>query len=131
MPLLLLLTAIAVWSIRLMGLDNANSPLYLFWSGFFPDIVLIAGAWTWVRHHRCQKDDCRYKHLPVRRIAVHAYEGHMLCRHHHPGAHRLNNSALAHLWRHHREHAVVPHGHECAGGPAEAALIAALREREG
>jgi hypothetical protein len=117
------LTAVVRFPYHVTGTDDPSGFWYLWWSGFFPDIVLIIGVGTWVRHHRCQKDDCRYRHLPTRRLAFRHYEGSLLCREHNPAHHRLTDEHLAALWRHHREHAVLPHEHECAGGPAERALV--------
>lgn len=131
MPALLIALAL-LWRVadHVMGTDDGSGFWYLLWSGFLPDIVLFAGLVTWVRHHRCAKDDCRYRRVPVRRLALRHYEGHLLCRHHHPARHRLSDADLAHLWRHHRDNAVLPHDHECAGGPAEAALLGKIMRRK-
>lgn len=63
-----------------IGLDNAQSPWYLFWSGFGGGPL----AWcviplTYVRHHNCNEPRCL-------RLGVHPVDGtpFKACRKHHP-----------------------------------------------
>jgi hypothetical protein len=46
------------WLAHLLGLDSASGSPYLFWSGFFGDVSIIAAAWTLVRRHNCHARWC-------------------------------------------------------------------------
>lgn len=41
------------------GNREGNGSLYLFWSGFFPDVPILLGAAVLVHHHQCAQDGCR------------------------------------------------------------------------
>lgn len=106
MPLVLIVLGLIVRTLsHVMGTDDPSGFFYLWWSGFFPDILIFVGGLAWLRHHRCEKDDCRYKYLPLRRFAFHHYQDHLLCGKHHPARRRINEVELAHLWHHHHFHA--------------------------
>jgi hypothetical protein len=52
------------WLYVATGLSDPSGPQYLFWSGFFGDLPLLAAGFIWYRHHKCA--EClRYAHLEV------------------------------------------------------------------
>lgn len=60
-----------------LGLTNASGPQYLFWSGFFGDVTIIAGAIGLYFHHNCHARGCP-------RWGRHKFEGTPYCALHHP-----------------------------------------------
>jgi hypothetical protein len=66
-----------------MGLDSANSPWYLFWSGFFAVTVFTVGivtnVYVHVRKNNCHEPRClRIGRFPVEGTAW------VACHRHHP-----------------------------------------------
>ena len=58
-----------------LGLTNASGPVYLFWSGFFGDVTILAAAVVFIRHHNCHTKGCwRLGHF---------HQGSVKCRRHH------------------------------------------------
>ena len=69
------------WLSHWLGLDNASGALYLFWSGFFADVPILAVSITLLRKHNCHERGCmRIGRYP------HPESGFVLCRKHHPQA---------------------------------------------
>lgn len=66
-----------------LGLDSANSPFYLFWSGFFAVTVFTVGIltnmWVHLRKNNCHEHKCA-------RLGRYPVEGTpwIVCRRHHP-----------------------------------------------
>lgn len=65
-----------------LGLDDGSGPWYLFWSGFFADVVIFSSAafavWGFWRRHNCHERGCwRWGRLPTS-------EGWVVCSQHHP-----------------------------------------------
>lgn len=62
-----------------LGLDNASGSLYLWWSGFFADLTIFAGAFGLYWHHTCHVGTCW-------RLGPHPVEGtpYKTCKTHHP-----------------------------------------------
>lgn len=51
---------------HIMGLDSANGPWYLFWSGFFGDVTIFAAGAGLMRHKNCHTKGCwRMSHYPM------------------------------------------------------------------
>lgn len=70
------------WLAHWLGLNSANGPTYLWWSGFAGDIPLFGGAAVLYRRHNCHAKGCL-------RIGLHRVDGtHLVtCRRHHPDHH--------------------------------------------
>lgn len=62
---------------HILGLDNASGAWYLFWSGVFGDVSILAAAVSIVRKHNCHRPWC----LRVGRFPSGQWT---YCRSHHP-----------------------------------------------
>lgn len=67
------------WLLQFFGLDNASGAAYLWWSGFFADVVIFAAGFGWYWKHTCHVARCWH-------WARHPVEGtpYTVCRKHHP-----------------------------------------------
>lgn len=66
------------WLYTWLGLSNASGSQYLFWSGFFGDITIIAAAVGLYFHNICHDTGCH-------RWGRHKYNGSPYCKKHHAG----------------------------------------------
>lgn len=46
------------WLELVLGMTNASGPVYLFWSGFFGDLTILALPAVWWLHHNCHEKGC-------------------------------------------------------------------------
>ncbi len=67
------------WLSHILGLDNASGAWYLFWSGFFGDVVIFAALVGFYTKHICHQDKCH-------RFSRHTINGSPYCGKHHEGA---------------------------------------------
>lgn len=80
-----MLRPLAWWIMHVAGIDDANGPWYLLWSGLVPTTVVIVGvfggAWAWWHRHNCHVHGCPLiGRLPV---TVDGVE-YTVCPFHHP-----------------------------------------------
>lgn len=71
------------WLAHWLGLDDATGGVYLWWSGFFGDLTILAIPVSLLRKHNCETHWC----LRVGRhqwVDPTTHQDHKLCRKHHP-----------------------------------------------
>jgi hypothetical protein len=65
------------WFVGMYPVPQGTSPMYQFWSGFFPDLLVFAAVVGGYKRLNCHKDGCW-------RIGTHPDGVYRLCRKHHP-----------------------------------------------